>query len=168
MKKILVVIALLSFTISTITKAQSDVAKKEFNNTLKSYFDAKNALAKDDAALASTSVVTLIKNIDKFPVKMLSVSQQALWKTESVEIKKASLAISTEKVLKEQRKSFWPLSTAMLKLAKEFNLNNTDVYIQYCPMAKKSWLNEVEAVQNPFYGSMMYDCGSVTETIAKK
>ncbi|RZJ80949.1 MAG: DUF3347 domain-containing protein [Flavobacterium sp.] len=35
-------------------------------------------------------------------------------------------------------------------------------------MAKKSWLNEVEAVQNPFYGSMMYDCGEVTETIAKK
>ena len=168
MKKILVVIAFLSFTISTVSNAQSVVAKREFNNTLKAYFDTKNALAKDNATLASTSVIALIKVIDEFPIKTLSATQQGLWKTESEEIKKAALAISTEKVLKEQRKSFWPLSTAMLKLAKDLKMNNSDVYVQYCPMAKKSWLNEVEAIQNPFYGSMMYDCGDVTETIAKK
>ncbi len=168
MKKILIVVALLSFTITSVTKAQSDVAKREFNNTLKAYFDAKNALAKDSATLASTSVLVLVKNMDEFPVKSLSADQQKLWETESKEIKKTALAISTEKVLKEQRKIFFPLSTSMVKMAKAFNMNNEDVYVQYCPMAKKSWLNEVEAVQNPFYGSMMYDCGSVTETIAKK
>ena len=168
MKKILVVVALLSFTISTVTKAQSVVAKREFNNTLKAYFDAKNALAKDNASLASTSVLALVKDIEEFPVKTLSDSQQELWKTQSEEIKKTALAISTEKVLKEQRKSFFPLSNAIVKLTKAFNMNNFTVYVQYCPMAKKSWLNEVEAIQNPFYGSMMYDCGDVTETIVKK
>ena len=168
MKKLLVIVALLSFTVATFTRAQSVVAKREFNNTLKAYFEAKNALAKDNAVLASESVKGLIKNIDEFPVKTLSAEQQVLWKDEAAAIKKAALAISTEKALKEQRKSFWPLSTAMLKLAKNFNLNNNEVYVQYCPMAKKSWLNEVEAIQNPFYGSMMYDCGEVTETIAKK
>lgn len=168
MKKILIIVALLSFTISSVTKAQSTVAKREFNNTLKAYFDTKNALAKDNAALASTSVVTLIKNIDEFPVKTLSESQQELWKKEAAAIKKAAVAISTEKAIKTQRNSFWPLSTAMVKLTKAFEMNNDAVYVQYCPMAKKGWLNEVEAVQNPFYGSMMYDCGEVTETIAKK
>lgn len=168
MKKILIFVALLSFTISSVTKAQSAVAKREFNNTLKAYFESKNALAKDNASLATTSVAGLIKNIEEFPVKTLSADQQLLWKTESEAIKKAAAAISTEKDLKEQRKSFWPLSTAMIKLAKAFDMNNATVYVQYCPMAKKSWLNEVEAVQNPFYGSMMYDCGEVTETLAKK
>ncbi|RZL49429.1 MAG: DUF3347 domain-containing protein [Pedobacter sp.] len=166
MKKVLVFIAL--FIIAGVSvKAQSVVAKREFNNTLKTYFETKNALAKDNAVLASETVKSLIKNIDGFPVKTLTAAQQVLWKTESANIKKAALSISTEKVLKEQRKSFWPLSTAMLKLAKALKLNNNDVYVQYCPMAKKSWLNDVEAVQNPFYGSMMYDCGEVTETIAK-
>ena len=167
MKKNLVIIALL-FISAFAANAQSTVAKREFNNTLKAYFEVKNALAKDNAAQASESVETLIKNIEEFPVKTLTATQQALWKTESETIKKAALAISTEKAIKVQRNSFWPLSSAMLKLAKEFKLNNADVYVQYCPMAKKSWLNEVEAVQNPFYGSMMYDCGEVTETIAKK
>lgn len=167
MKKIVVMISLLIVAVLT-ANAQSVVAKREFNNTLKAYFEAKNALAKDNATLASESVKTLIKNINEFPIKTLSATQQTLWTKEAEVIKKSALAISTEKAIKEQRKSFWPLSSAMLKLAKEFKLNNKDVYVQYCPMAKKSWLNEVEAVQNPFYGSMMYDCGEVTETIAKK
>ena len=167
MKKNLVIIAVLVIS-AFVANAQSVVAKREFNNTLKAYFEAKNALAKDNAGQASESVKTLVKNIEEFPVKTLSATQQTLWKTESETIKKAALAISTEKAIKAQRNSFWPLSSAMLKLAKEFKLNNADVYVQYCPMAKKSWLNEVEAVQNPFYGSMMYDCGEVTETIVKK
>ncbi len=167
MNKIFVVIALFMATAFT-ANAQSVVAKREFNNTLKAYFETKNALAKDNGAKASESVKALISNLDNFPVKTLSEAQQALWKTEAEKIKKASLEISTEKVIKTQRQSFWPLSSAMVKLAKTFNMNNEAIYVQYCPMAKKSWLNEVEAVQNPFYGSMMYDCGEVTETIAKK
>ncbi|RYG12182.1 MAG: DUF3347 domain-containing protein [Chitinophagaceae bacterium] len=167
MKKNLVIIAMLMVS-AFAANAQSMVAKREFNNTLKAYFEAKNALAKDNAVQASERVKTLIKNIDEFPVKTLSATQQTLWKTESETIKKAALAISTEKSIKVQRNSFWPLSSAMLKLASEFQLNSKDVYVQYCPHAKKSWLSEVEAVQNPFYGSMMYDCGEVTETIAKK
>lgn len=167
MKKILSIIALV--VVSTFTaSAQSVVAKREFNNTLKAYFETKNALAKDNAPLASESVKALLSNITAFPVKTLSESQMVLWKIEAEKIKKAALEISAEKVIKTQRQSFWPLSSAMVKLAKAFNLNNAVIYVQHCPMAKKSWLNEVEAVQNPFYGSMMYDCGEVTETIARQ
>lgn len=166
MKKITPLIALLIVT-AFATNAQSVTTKKEFNNILKGYFETKNALAKDNAPQASESVKDLVKNLDNFPVKTLSVLQQTLWKKEAEVIKKAALAISIDKVIKTQRNSFWPLSSAMVKLAKAFNMNNEVIYVQYCPMAKKSWLNEVEAVQNPFYGSMMYDCGEVTETIAK-
>lgn len=166
MKTIITLIALFVAT-TNIANAQEVSAKKEFNATLSAYFETKNALAKDNATQASESVKNLVKSIDNFPVKELSAEQQITWKKEAEGIKKAALAISTEKAIKAQRTSFWPLSSAMLKLAKAFNLNSRDVYVQYCPMAKKSWLNEVEAIQNPFYGSMMYDCGEVTETIGK-
>ncbi len=167
MKKIIVIIALFVATAVTAT-AQSVVAKREFNNTLKAYFETKNALAKDNAAKASESVKVLTSNLANFPVKTLSEGQQAIWKVEAEKIKKSAVEIASEKAIKSQRQSFWPLSTSMIKLAKALNINNEVIYVQYCPMAKKSWLNEVEAVQNPFYGSMMYDCGEVTETIAKK
>lgn len=167
MNKIIVTIALLMATSLTIS-AQSVVAKREFNNTLKAYFETKNALAKDNATLASERVKTLTSNLENFPVKTLTEAQLAIWTVEAEKIKKAALEISNEKAIKVQRQSFWPLSSSMVKMAKAFNMNNEVIYVQYCPMAKKSWLNEVEAVQNPFYGSMMYDCGEVTETIAKK
>lgn len=167
MKRIILIIAVLTATILN-SNAQSVVAKREFNHTLKAYFDTKNALAKDDVTLASIGAKSLLTNIESFPVKTLTAVQQTLWKAQTAEITKSATAIVGEKALKEQRKSFWALSTAMLKLTKEFNMNNTELYVQYCPMAKKSWLNEVAAVQNPFYGSMMYDCGEVTETLAKK
>jgi len=167
MKKIILILAVV-ITSGLNTKAQSVVAKTAFNNTLKAYFETKNALAKDHVANASTGAKTLSANIENFPIHTLSEAQQTLWKTEAEIIRNSAAAISAEKVLKEQRNKFWKLSSSMLKLAKAFNLNDKAVYVQYCPMAKKSWLNEVEAVQNPFYGSMMYDCGEVTETIAKK
>lgn len=168
MKKLIICFALLSITITTAVKAQSVVAKREFNNTLKAYFDTKNALSKDNATDASTSAKALMANIESFPVKTLSATQQTVWAKEATAIAKAAKAISSEKAIKDQRKSFWSLSTALVKLAKEFNMNANDVYVQYCPHAKKSWLSEVEDIQNPYYGSMMFACGEVTETIAKK
>jgi hypothetical protein len=167
MKKLSILIALFMAASFTI-QAQSVVAKREFNNTLKAYFDTKNALATDNASKASESAKALVDHIAGFPIKTLTAEQQLLWKTESETMKKAATLVLTEQAIKEQRKNFWALSSAMIKLTKAFNMNNAVAYVQYCPMVKKSWLNDVEAVQNPFYGSMMYDCGEVTETIAKK
>lgn len=167
MRKVFLIITLLSVTVLT-ANAQSDVAKKAFNKTLTSYFDTKNALAKDDLSLASSSAKNLITSLESFPIQSFTPAQRTIWTAQAEIIKTEAIALIAQKDLKAQRKSFWPVSSAMLKLTKELNLNSSDIYVQYCPMAKKSWLNEVTAVQNPFYGSMMYDCGSVTETIAKK
>lgn len=164
MKKIFLMIAVLGATILT-ANAQ---AKQEFGKTLQSYFDTKNALATDNVAKAGAGAKSLLANLVAFPVKSLSATQQAEWKKQSEELKKYATPIVAEKDLKAQRKSFENVSSAMIKLVKAVSLNSADVYVQYCPMVKRSWLNEAEAVQNPFYGSKMYDCGEVTETIAKK
>lgn len=167
MKTIFLIITVLTTSILSLVEAQDLKTKAAFNKTLTAYFDTKNALAKDNVGLASTSAKSLLTSLVAFPVKSLSNAQQTIWKTQVEEIKNAANALASQKDLAMQRKSFWPLSTAMVKLTKALKLNNNDVYVQYCPMAKKSWLNEIEEVQNPFYGSMMYDCGEVTETITK-
>ena len=166
MKKIFLMIAVISATILT-AKAQTP-AKKEFGKTLQAYFDTKNALATDNVAKASVGAKNLLATLTAFPVKTLTTAQQAEWKKQSEELKKYATPIVAEKDLKAQRKSFENVSSAMIKLVKAVGLNSNEIYVQYCPMVKRSWLNEVEDVQNPFYGSKMYDCGEVTETIAKK
>lgn len=166
MKRILLMIAVCSATIFG-TKAQT-TTQTAFGKTLQAYFETKNALATDHVAKAGVGAKNLLASLTAFPVKSLSATQQAEWKKQSEELKKYAAPIVAEKDLKAQRKNFENVSSAMIKLVKAVNLNSSDVYVQYCPMVKRSWLNEVEAVQNPFYGSKMYDCGEVTETIAKK
>jgi hypothetical protein len=163
MKKIILILSIIG-SLAFSAKAQ----KVEFNKTLKSYFDLKNALATDNVEMANTNAKILLTAIKSFPVQKLGVHQQEEWKKYIDELKKNISAIVSEKDLKRQRKSFEGVVYPMIKITKGLHLNNNDVYVQYCPMIKRSWLNEVEEVQNPFYGSQMYDCGEVTDTISKR
>src|SRR5262249_1826667 len=36
--------------------------------------------------------------------------------------------------------------------------------IAFCPMARKSWLQKGERIENPFYGQVMPDCGRLVTT----
>lgn len=165
MKTFFVMIALLGTSILG-AKAQNTTA--DFNKALTAYFNTKNALAKDNPNLAATSAKALSASLATLSVKNLPEVQQTDLNAQIATIKTAANTIANEKAIAVQRKSFGTLSDAFLKLTKTLKLNNANVYVQYCPMVKKSWLNEVEDVQNPYYGSMMYECGTVKETIAKQ
>lgn len=167
MKKLFLILTIISGIMGT-TKAQDAKTKASFEQTLKTYFDLKNALATDNVNLAATKASSLLGALKAFPVKNLTSAQQAEWKKQSSEIQRYTAPIVAEKDLKLQRKSFENVAAFMIRLVKGVQLNSADVYVQYCPMVKRSWLNEVQEVQNPFYGSKMYDCGEVTDTLAKK
>jgi hypothetical protein len=167
MKQFFLIITIISGLLQPI-KAQKSNDKTEFENALKTYFKLKNGLAADDVNKASTGSKELLASLKTFPIKTLTLPQQEELKKQLIEIQKYAALIVTERDLNMQRKSFERVALAMIKLVKVVNLNSNDVYVQYCPMVKRSWLNEVKEVQNPFYGNKMYDCGEVTETIAKK
>ncbi len=168
MFKKIIVTMVLSISILSVANAQQEDVKKAFNKALSGYFNIKNALASDNGSLAGTSAKSFLSDLKSFPTNSLTVEQRNQWKIQAEELKKHTAAIVAEKDLKVQRKSFEYVSSAVIKIVKGVNLNNNDVYVQYCPMVKRSWLNEIEDVQNPFYGSKMYECGEVTDTIAKK
>ncbi len=168
MRKILFIITAISVTSFSIVKAQQMQTRTDFNKMLSAYFDIKNALATDQVNLANAGAKNLLTNLKSFPIKQLNETQQGDWKIQAEELKKFTEPMVTEKDLKIQRTYFTGIAYAMIKLVKAVNLNNNDVFVQYCPMIKKSWLNETEDVQNPYYGSKMYNCGEVTSTVAKK
>ncbi|RYG53246.1 MAG: DUF3347 domain-containing protein [Chitinophagaceae bacterium] len=43
-------------------------------------------------------------------------------------------------------------------------LGDKPVYLQYCPMAKASWLSNENEIRNPYYGTAMLTCGEVKKT----
>jgi len=64
------------------------------------------------------------------------------------------------------REAFGPLSDAIIAYVHATNVTSTDhVNIAFCPMARKSWLQKGETIQNPYYGSTMHDCGRIVGAV---
>ena len=67
--------------------------------------------------------------------------------------------------LTEQRNLFSSLSNEMTALVKGGKLSMGMIYLEYCPMAKASWLSNEKEIKNPYFGDKMLKCGSVKEMI---
>ena len=71
------------------------------------------------------------------------------------------------KELADQRKLLKPISDEDHR-GGEGRSRPPDAVCAYCPMAKASWLQTGKVIENPYYGSEMFDCGSITVTIEAK
>ncbi len=167
MKKIMIMMAIIAIATTKLTFAQSKT-DAAFNQLLTAYYDVKNALATDKKDVAAEKVKTLSAKVDAIPHKDLPATQHTLWMEQAKIIKAKATELAAGKDIKAQRKSFEGISHAMIKTVRNIKFNNATVYVQHCPMAKASWLNEKENIENPYYGSMMFDCGDVAETIKSK
>lgn len=176
MKKIILLTLLI--TSATIQKgfAQNNIdslaSKDPLNTMLLTYFDLKNALAKDDGNTANSSAKELFKAIDKVAVDKLSAEQRKIWMKYNEKLSYDAEHIKETMDTEHQREHFVSLSKNMYELIKAFNTNSSKVYYQFCPMANDgkgaSWLSEVAKISNPYMGKKMPECGSIKETIKVK
>lgn len=169
MNKLILTIALLTGIFMQTGFAQNAAVSTQFNKALQGYYDLKNALAEDKTDAAVKSAAALQAAVKKVPHQgFANEKQHQLWMKESGVILKSTAELSNTTDLKAQRKSFEGISSSFITLVKDLKVNEDTVFVEYCPMVKLSWLNEVKAVQNPYYGSKMYECGTVRETLDKK
>jgi len=64
------------------------------------------------------------------------------------------------------RTAFGRLGDAMMRYASRHGAElGADVHVAYCPMLDKYWLQRGDAIQNPFYGRAMSDCGRIVTRI---
>jgi hypothetical protein len=62
-----------------------------------------------------------------------------------------------------QREHFAGLSNNLYSILKEFKLNKTILYRQYCLMGKQYYLSEYDKGKDPYMG--MNNCSRVAETL---
>jgi hypothetical protein len=73
---------------------------------------------------------------------------------------KAAKGVADAPDLKTAREAFGVLSDAVVAAAKAEGWKDLgDVKLSYCPMAKRSWLQKEDKIRNPYYGSVMLECG---------
>jgi hypothetical protein len=158
-------IALVLIAITINVKAQTSATNASVNGVVIAYLDLKNALVADDGTTAEAKAKVLNAQITAVQVKDLPAAQQASWKSYVDKLTFDSRHISETTAIDHQREHFASLSKNMYAVIKASKANSTDLYLEYCPMKKASWLSDKNAIENPYYGKSMLDCGGVKETL---
>ena len=152
-----------SETSTTVIQGENQL-KVVFDN----YFLVKDALITSNGnstASASKELVTAINNVK---MDKLDMDVHMVWMKVVNAIQKDAENIANTKDVKIQRDHFTSLSKEIYTLIKISKYENP-VYYQFCPMFNDgkgaNWLSKENAVKNPYYGSMMLNCGKTVETI---
>ena len=152
---------------ASFTSVNADVAA-HIKEVTSHYFHIKHALANDDAAEAKRGATMLLQVISQFDNSLLPAGQKAEYTKHIATIKEHVYAIVKSADINAERSHFSQLSANAYELVKAFGAGKK-IYYDHCPMAfdnkGANWLNDVAAIQNPYLGSKMPDCGSVEQVI---
>ncbi len=119
------------------------------------------------AALASDNLDPVAEQAEGLAsvAKLAAVKAKGSAKQSLEGMAKAALALKDKKDIEEARLAFGELSKHVVGLiAKERDLQR-DHHVFECPMAKgyKKWVQNNEAMANPYMGKKMLQCGSKTK-----
>ncbi|RLJ61224.1 Cu(I)/Ag(I) efflux system membrane fusion protein [Lacinutrix venerupis] len=147
----------------------SEKFQQQLNSVYNAYINLKDALVKEDSKSTSTSASTLLKNLTKVDMKLLSDNKaHNHWMSLEGEIKSSATSISETSDIKSQRDHFKHLSSHLINAVQLFGINEK-VYVEFCPMADNNngayWLSKEEKVINPYFGEAMLTCGEVKQVI---
>ncbi|MFT5469057.1 MAG: Cu(I)/Ag(I) efflux system membrane fusion protein [Verrucomicrobiales bacterium] len=134
------------------------------------YFRLSKALAADDFELAKKEAGAARENFQKIDMSALTGDAHMAWMDQNAPLTKSLDVMFAAEEIDALRTEFGALSAAMMAAVKAFHpLGPDHVYELYCPMAFDnqggSWLQDNEAVLNPYFGAEMLNCGSVKKEL---
>ncbi len=148
---------------------------KEFKQQLKpvynGYFRIQQALSQDDLAASQAPAGDLVRALQKPDMSLLDGPAHDQWMSLQKSAIQASRGISTAKDIETARSEFEKLSIAMIELAETIGTSGSQLVVRYhCPMAFNDkgadWLQNKKGVENPYYGSQMFRCGSEVKVLS--
>ena len=156
------------FFLSIFLFIQAGAKPADLSSILTDYYQLKNALVADNAAAAAGAAGEMLKAINGIDMSSMTSADHTAFMTLQDKLAYDARHISESKDINHQREHFVSLSANLYKLAKQVRLSSQPIYEDYCPMKKAYWLSGDTAIKNPYFGSVMPDCGKVAATIQPK
>lgn len=137
-----------------------------FAPLLSAYLDLTQALSEDQKEQAQEQARGLYQQAQQI-IKLSLSGSAAQWQDFLKEELLPTLqSMQRTQELEQMRADFKKSSAFMVDLARALP-GNQNLYVQYCPMADQNkggfWLSTKEEIANPYFGAMMYRCGSVVD-----
>jgi len=130
---------------------------------LQDYLSVKDALVASKSDLAKQGAQKLTKSIQSLDATLLSSEERKLFNQQKPMLVKLTEAITSENDIEKQQGKFAELSVILWPIVKGSATKEQPLFYDYCPMKKMYWISSDEAIKNPFYGSRMLTCGSISE-----
>lgn len=154
--------------LSVFLFAQASAKQPDPSSILTDYYQIKNALVAGDAAKAAGAAGEMLKAINGVDMNSMAPADHTAFMALKDNLAFDSRHISESTDINHQREHFGSLSSNLYKLARQVKLSSQPIYEDYCPMKKAYWLSGDTAIKNPYFGSVMPDCGKVAATIQPK
>jgi hypothetical protein len=135
------------------------------NTVLTGYYNVKDALVKSDSKSAASASGDLLKSITNIDMSAIPAKDHMAFMKLQDKLAYDARHISESSDINHQREHFTSLSANMVTLAKQAHLSLQPMYEDYCPMKKSYWLSDDTAIQNPYFGKTMPDCGKIAATL---
>jgi Cu(I)/Ag(I) efflux system membrane fusion protein len=134
------------------------------------YFAVHDALSHDKFDEARNAAGEIVKALDSVNMESLPAPAHQTWMAELNPARESARGIVSASDIADARVKFEPLSDAMYAIAKNLGTGSEDsIFLIHCPMAFNNrgadWLQTSTGVENPYFGSKMFKCGVVKDTL---
>ena len=145
--------------------------KTQINGFLTYYFALNKSLIEDNNDEAKAAAKKLSATVSKFDMSKLMGEQMDFYHTQLAKLNAGLKGIKESADIEETRMELAPVSESIYALVKAYQTNTSELYYQFCPMAKNgegaNWLSSTEEIINPYMGQRMLKCGKTQEVIAQ-
>jgi Cu(I)/Ag(I) efflux system membrane fusion protein len=140
----------------------------QISQLIVSYLALKDSLVNDNFEGAKKAAVKTHKLTENMDMKAMSHQAHKAYMEVNKSMKSNLKKAVTAEDIEPLRNTFLDISNSMIKLSKSTVLTDK-LYIQHCPMANDydggDWLSKEKKIRNPYFGSSMLTCGSVTDEV---
>jgi Cu(I)/Ag(I) efflux system membrane fusion protein len=134
------------------------------------YFELSHALSHDNLTDARTAARKLPAAVQAPQHDLLPMEGHEAFSAIQAEILAAATAIDETSSIQAARRAYYALSEATIHMVRLFGASKKSaIHVYHCPMARDGrgadWLQNFMGTENPYYGSAMFRCGELTETL---
>jgi Cu(I)/Ag(I) efflux system membrane fusion protein len=157
-------------------EAMKHKAPEGFRAQIRALYDAYTglaiALAGDDFEAAQGTLPIIETALDDVEGNALPEDDRDPWATGREKMEEALSSMQQAENIEGLRDSLVSMTAGLTQTIQVYGIaEGAPVYVAHCPMAMDNqgadWLQKDTAIRNPYYGSMMLECGEIMERLDK-
>jgi len=139
---------------------------KQLDGVYTAYFTLQYALSHDDAESVKKAAASLGKSLEGVDMTLLAHDAHMAWMKLLLKLNAGAAEVGGAGNIDAIRKTFSDLSGTMIRVERTFgHAGGGETYMFHCPMANNNtgadWMQNKEVLENPYFGSSMFKCGSM-------